>query len=236
MPDALEAVIFDLWGTLVPYPPAEMRSVADGMAEIVGAPREPFASAWGAAFRARATGLPIDESLRSICQDLGVEPPPGSIARAVASRVAALRLIFRPRPDAVSTLEQLRMRGLLVGLVTDCTTDVPELWDASPLAPLVDGTVFSAVERTQKPDPRMYEVACERLGVLPTHCLYVGDGNSDELNGAEAVGMRAVQLRPGDTDAPRWAGPGIAVLAAVVEIVDAGTAGGGATGTATRLA
>ena len=113
---------------------------------------------------------------------------------------------------------------------------MPGLWAASPLAPLVDGAVFSAVEGMQKPDRRMYELACERLAVAPGRCLYVGDGNSDELNGAVSAGMRAVQLRPGDTDAPPWEGTQIAALGAAVELVDAIADTGAATGTATTLA
>jgi putative hydrolase of the HAD superfamily len=44
-------------------------------------------------------------------------------------------------------------------------------------------------------DPRIYEIACERLGVEAGDCLFVGDGANDELPGAERVGMAAVQLR-----------------------------------------
>ncbi len=221
MAGSLEAVIFDLWGTLVPYPPAEMRRVADRMAEIVGAPPAEFATAWAGEFAARAIGRPLEESIEGICRTLGVEPRPEAISEAVAYRVGALGALFRPRADAVPTVEQLKARGLKLGLITDCTADVPEFWAASPLSPLVDATVFSAVEGMQKPDRRMYELACARLAVLPDRCLYIGDGNSDELNGAVSAGMRAVQLRPGDTDAPTWDGPGIPALAEVIELVDA---------------
>jgi putative hydrolase of the HAD superfamily len=227
---ALDAVIFDLWGTLVPYPPAEMRRVTDRMAEIVGAPTAEFAAAWSGEFAARAIGRPLETSIQGICETLDVEPQPEMIAQAVAYRIAALGDLFRPRADAVTTLEQLKKRGLKLGLITDCTVDVPGFWAASPLSPLVDGTVFSAVEGMQKPDRRMYELACRRLAVAPDRCLYVGDGNSDELNGAVSGGMRAVQLRPGDTDAPTWDGPGIPSLAVVVELVDASASAGIATG------
>ena len=44
-----------------------------------------------------------------------------------------------------------------------------------------------------KPDPRIYELALEQLGVEPREAIFVGDGANDELAGAERVGMRAVQ-------------------------------------------
>src|SRR5664279_1518197 len=235
MGGSFEAVIFDLWGTLVPYPPMEMRKVADGMAEIVGAPQDDFAAAWGAAFAPRATGYPLDQSLREICRALAVDATAGAIAAALAFRFESHRQLFRPRADARAALERLAARGLMLGLITDCTADVPGLWAASPLAPLVDATVFSAVEGMQKPNRRMYELACARLGVLAEQCLYIGDGNSDELNGAVSAGMRAVQLRPGDTDAPLWDGAWIGSLSDTVGLVDAAAGSGGATGIPTTL-
>jgi putative hydrolase of the HAD superfamily len=96
---------------------------------------------------------------------------------------------------------------------------VPALWQESPLAPLVDVAVFSCSERIKKPDPRIYEHACERLGVRPQDCLYVGDGGSDELRGATAVGMRAIQIRPGDTEPYAWDGPVVSRLHEVAALV-----------------
>ena len=46
-----------------------------------------------------------------------------------------------------------------------------------------------------KPDPEIYNLACERLGISPTKTVFVGDGGFDELQGATAVGMRPVQAR-----------------------------------------
>jgi putative hydrolase of the HAD superfamily len=235
MGGSFEAVIFDLWGTLVAYPRAEMRRVVDQMAEILAAPPEAFASAWAGEFTSRAEGFPLEQSLEDICRALGVDAPSSAIADALASRLAVHRELFRPRPDALDTLEQLRARGLKLGLITDCTVDVPELWAMCALAPLVDGAVFSAIEGMRKPNRRMYELACDRIGVLPERCLYVGDGESDELNGAVSVGMRAVQLRPGDSVAPLWQGAWVAALSFVVELVDAPAGTGAATGSATTL-
>ncbi len=52
-----------------------------------------------------------------------------------------------------------------------------------------------------KPDPAIYQLACQRLGVIPEDCRYVGDGGSNELTGADASGMRAVLIAPSYDDA-----------------------------------
>ena len=82
--------------------------------------------------------------------------------------------------------------------------------------------MFSCYEGMRKPDPRIYRIACERLGVEAGQCLFVGDGANDELPGAERVGMGAVQLRiPGEALAPEavaWTGRQVASLGGVLAI------------------
>ena len=58
----------------------------------------------------------------------------------------------------------------------------------------IDTTVFSCAVGRRKPDPLLYRLACDGLGVPPGDCVYVGDGGSGELSGAAAFGMRAVLL------------------------------------------
>jgi putative hydrolase of the HAD superfamily len=120
----------------------------------------------------------------------------------------------------VSTLEELRRRGHKLGLITVCSTEVAELWEATPFRGLFDSTVFSAEVGISKPDPRIYELCCEQLGVRPGECLFVGDGANYELPGAEQVGMTALQLRaPGeDLTEPgkEWKGSSVERLAEVL--------------------
>ena len=43
-----------------------------------------------------------------------------------------------------------------------------------------------------KPDTAIYELACDRLGVDVSAAVFVGDGGSDELRGADAAGLKAI--------------------------------------------
>ena len=89
-----------------------------------------------------------------------------------------------------------------------CSSDVEEAWDETELASHLDEVVLSCTVGLTKPDPRIYELACERLEVSPGDCLFVGDGANDELAGAERVGMRAVcVLPPGPRRADLARGP-----------------------------
>ena len=127
-----------------------------------------------------------------------------------------------PRPDALPTLETLRRRGHLLGMISVCTEDVPQVWDETPLGREFDAAVFSCEVGVSKPDRRIYEVACERLAVEAADCLFVGDGANDELPGAERAGMAALQLRtPGEPLTPEgetWTGASIERLSQVLEL------------------
>jgi hypothetical protein len=95
------------------------------------------------------------------------------------------------------------------------------LWHGSPLGAMVDVHVFSCTEGVMKPDRRIFEVATTRLGVEANECIYIGDGADDELEGAQAVGMDAILLRPGDTSPPqRLSGPELASLSQVLTVLD----------------
>jgi putative hydrolase of the HAD superfamily len=127
---------------------------------------------------------------------------------------------LEPRPDALDTLAELRRRGLQLGLISVCSQDVPHVWDETAFAGALDEVVFSCDVGISKPDPRIYEIACERLGVEPADCLFVGDGANEELPGAERVGMTAVQLRaPGEPLTPEgeaWTGRSVERLGEVL--------------------
>lgn len=217
---ATQAVIFDLWGTLVPFQAAAAAQLVETMAEPLSVPADAFARVWAADFDRRATG-DLEDSLRRVCRTLGAAPPDAAIAEALLRRISFHRACFTPRPDAAPTLGEFRTLGLKLGLITDCSSEVPELWASSPLAALVDAALFSCAERIKKPDRRIYELACSRLGVVTSACIYVGDGGSDELVGASAVGMRAIQLRTADTEPHPWQGESVSSFTELLQLVAA---------------
>jgi putative hydrolase of the HAD superfamily len=213
------AVIFDLWQTLVPWDVDAANRFYDRMADTVGVERGSFREAWLSGRPGRETGLIVDH-LRRLLADLAVE---GDVDELLALRREWTKRSLVPRPDALPTLSELRRRGHALGLISVCSQDVPEVWEETAFAGMLDELVFSCEVGISKPDPRIYEIACERLEVEPADCLFVGDGANDELPGAERAGMTAVQLRaPGEAltpDGEAWSGRSIATLSDVLELV-----------------
>lgn len=63
----------------------------------------------------------------------------------------------------------------------------------SILYPFFDAICLSFDEGIQKPNPAIFKKCIEKLDVKADECLYVGDGGSNELEAAEAIGMKVVQ-------------------------------------------
>lgn len=200
-----EAVIFDLFGTLVPeFPRSDFYDVVRHMAEVLGAQPEAFVELWTETAVLRQTGAypgGIEENVLAICAALGMASPSDeALARAIAPRAEMYARWFYPRPGALETLREVQARGYPVGLISMCAPDTPAMWRASALAPFVDVEVFSSETGLRKPERAIYLFACERLGVSAERCLYCGDGAYSELSGAEALGMTAVEIREPDLD------------------------------------
>jgi putative hydrolase of the HAD superfamily len=225
------AVIFDLFGTLIDnFHVDDYQAVLDEMVIALNAPREQFSATWIDSFIERVTGTPptLEEGIAEVCRRIGVEPSNGQIAAAARVRLAYSQRVLATRPHSLDTLAEIKRRGVGMALISDCTWEIPALWDGTPLAEFFKATVFSCDVGTKKPDRRMYELACMQLAVKPQDCLYIGDGASTELTGARAVGMQALQIRaPEETEehygrnqAEPWKGPRISHIAQVLDYLE----------------
>jgi putative hydrolase of the HAD superfamily len=214
------AVVFDLWQTLAVFDADSARALYRRMAARVRVPEKRFVEAWDEQSVERSI-RPLVDTIRAVCARLGLgEREVEELAR-MRHEWASSGIAFRP--DAEATVSALRERGHMLGLITVCSEDSAVAWNASSLARRFDAAVFSCYEGIRKPDPRIYRTACERLGVDPGECLFVGDGANDELPGAEAVGMAAVQLHvPGEPQAAgaeAWPGAQVSSLGEVLALL-----------------
>jgi putative hydrolase of the HAD superfamily len=194
--EPVEAVIFDLWGTLVDWPLDAWNTYKRDFATRLGMEHDRFDVLWQETYPLRETGR-LAESLRLFGADDGLA------AEFARRRYEIIHEALVPRPGALETLDELRARGFRLGLISVCSDEVPQAWPETPFADRFDVAVFSAVCGLMKPDPRIYLLAAERLAVDPATCVFVGDGANDELAGAERVGMQPVLIH-GPDEVPFW--------------------------------
>ena len=194
-PKTYEAVMFDLYGTLIDLPGAQEQGRVR-MAKILGIEVDRFREAWGRFRSQRDTGLlTVEESIAATAEYLGVVVEPDQIRAARAVRYQSMRAQLEPRPGAINLLKTLKTQGYGLALLSNCSIEIPEMWGETPFAPLIETCVFSASEGISKPNSEIFVRAFSRLGVAPEKVLYVGDGDSDELEAAGRAGMTPWLLR-----------------------------------------
>ncbi|MEV6811404.1 HAD family hydrolase [Micromonospora sp. NPDC051296] len=225
-----QAVLFDFFGTLTR--PVQRGDGHRTTAELLGCPLDTFVEVLDRSFYERASGRfgSAEATLRWVCEQAGVRPPEEALRAAVAARHRAVRADTRLRDDAVPTLRALRKRGVRTGVISDCTHELPVFLPELAVAPLLDVRIFSIQLGCCKPDSALYLAACARLGVHPQDCLYVGDGGSQELTGAQRAGMSAVRLAAPDLADhlvfnvdTGWAGRMLGTLGEVLDVVETAT-------------
>ncbi|KKD08859.1 HAD family hydrolase [Streptomyces sp. WM6386] len=94
---------------------------------------------------------------------------------------------WQPYPDAAEVLRTLRERGIGVGIVSNIGWDLRPVFREHGLDPYVDAYALSYEHGVQKPDPRLFALACESLGADPRGTLMVGDDRRAD-GGAAALG------------------------------------------------
>jgi putative hydrolase of the HAD superfamily len=126
-----KAVIFDLWGTLVPGMPfQEYQLVLGRMASSLSVPPYDFNRVWFETARERNIGVikSIENNMIYICEQLRARAGDAEIRRATQYRLDFTAQTMRPRPGAIETLSWLRSQGFKVGLVSNCSCDTPVVW------------------------------------------------------------------------------------------------------------
>jgi putative hydrolase of the HAD superfamily len=191
----LDAVTFDANGTLVrlvdPVPQLEHVLKALGVERPASAIRHAF-EAEGRVYAGRAAEAHQPAAFAALQRECtGVflaelavdEIDPGEF---VPSYVEAMQ--FERLPGVRRSLRRVRRCGIELAVVANFDLTLRQRLGELSLLPLLSAVVTPADAGVAKPDPRIFELALERLGVSPDRALHIGDGVVDE-EGASAAGM-----------------------------------------------
>jgi putative hydrolase of the HAD superfamily len=190
----LDAVTVDGYGTLV--------TLIDPVPSLVGSlaerrvDRDP--EVVGAAFRAevdyyRPRSLDGRDAeslaeLRLACTGVFLQAAATDIEPEsfIDAFIASIR--FEPIAGAVETLASLRARGIDLAVVSNWDVGLEEHLERLGAARLFSTIVTSAEAGAAKPDPAIFRVALDRLGVDPARAVHIGD-EPEDAEGAAAAGL-----------------------------------------------
>lgn len=120
-------------------------------------------------------------------------------ARVDGVAISAVELMERvalaslPRASMVNAVRKLREHGFRTAALTNNWVSEDQTRKMDLLRAEFDVFVESAIEGVRKPDPRIYEIACERLGVAPSEAIFLDDLGPN-LKPARAMGMHTIKV------------------------------------------
>jgi putative hydrolase of the HAD superfamily len=211
------AVFFDVGNTLL-YPHPSVSRVCEEILRAAGHGRDLEAieslmplvdEYYEDRFRADDTFWTSEEATSGVwvgmysllCRRLGIEEEAEHLARMVYDEFGKPER-WAAFDDVAPALRHLRAAGVKVGVISNWDGRLGHLLDGLGLTPLIDTVVSSASVGLHKPDPRIFALACERLGVEPAACAHVGDHFYSDVLGARAAGLYAVMIDRAGTGCP----------------------------------
>ena len=188
------AVLFDLGGVVLGSPLQAIRAYGaslgyapDAINRVVA--RTAPTGAWSRLERGELTLERFYGEFEADCRAAGLAID----ARLMMARMADASA---PRPAMLEAVRRLRAAGFRTGALTNN-------WAAAEPTGARDGTralrahfdlfVESSVEGLRKPDPAIYRLACERLGVTPRAVVFLDDIGAN-LKPARALGMATIKV------------------------------------------
>jgi putative hydrolase of the HAD superfamily len=193
-----QAVIFDLGGTLARSTTwSGYADAARKMAALLSAPVEDFVKLWFEQSSGLGTGVysSYQVYIKHLCEQLHLNAQDNIIELAAVIPFSVVKNdVMVPRNGAIEVLTYLKSHGYKTGLISDCGPELPVFWDDTPFAPLIDIAIFSCSVGMNKGDPRIFQIAVEKLAINPHNCLYIADGMRNELANAAKLGMHALQI------------------------------------------
>ena len=202
MRPAPRAVLFDAGNTLIAL---DYERLASGVSRAVGrevsSERLRSGSAEAAGALERATGTDRERAaayLESLFLLSGVRADELESVRAEVVRLHRERhLWIGVEPGTVDALDELRRRGLRLGVVSNSDGKVAEALAAAGLRQHFEVVVDSTLAGVEKPDPRIFAVALETMGIDAAETVYVGDVYEVDVVGARRAGLFPVLLDAG---------------------------------------
>ncbi|WP_372872850.1 HAD-IA family hydrolase [Shewanella sp.] len=133
------------------------------------------------------------ETLKSGLRHFGLSHEDANAgAEQVMAEFVHARSNFRVPDSTLQLLSKLKRRYPLIGL-TNGNVDPTRIG----LQGVLDFVLSAGDGNRMKPHPDLFAIGCDRLGILPSALLHVGDSHSADVQGALRAGCQAVLLNPG---------------------------------------
>lgn len=191
--NGIEVVFFDLFFTLITPRYNEFRN-ENYVLGITKEEWEKYAED-ESLYLERATGKEVNPQkiIESIVGKIGMKVSENQINEILELRENRFKKsLIDVDSKVLNTLLEIKKSGKKLCLISNADIIDVMYWDESPLSKLFDGRIFSYEVGYLKPQSEIYEIALEKMNTTPYKCIFIGDGGSNELEGAKKLGMKTI--------------------------------------------
>jgi putative hydrolase of the HAD superfamily len=191
-----KAVVFDLFHTLT-SPESTWGAGRRMTYEMLGVGREAWDEQLHRKSHDRLVGLKRNafEIVAEMAHNIDPSISDDRIKAATENRIARFAAALQEIPDeTLEVLEYLKARGKRLGLISNADVMEVAAWGQSKIKHFFNSTIFSCEAGCMKPEKEIYENCLRELGVSPFESVFVGDGGSNELEGAKNIGMMTIMI------------------------------------------
>ena len=208
----IEAVFFDLYHTLVRYEPPQEELEAKALKDfgintnpdlfnmpMVMANEFIYQEIARCPLSKRSreeTNALYTQFQRIVLKEAGIEPDERLIL-GMLGKMQQFKTKLVLFDDVAPTLNDLKSRGLILGLISNVERDLTATINELGLPSWLDIVVTSLDAGFSKPQPEIFEEAVRRAGVQPSQAVYVGDQYQIDCVGAERAGMKGILVDRG---------------------------------------
>lgn len=130
-------------------------------------------------------------------QDAGApEPTIAEIITRIYERHQREHLWSWLDPTAPKVFAELKKRGYRLGVISNSDGSIAAAMKKFGVSHSFDCIIDSHVVGVQKPDPRIFALALQQLGLPAERCAYVGDNYDRDVIGARGAGLLPVLIDP----------------------------------------
>ncbi|MED1902237.1 HAD family hydrolase [Bacillus sp. 22475] len=214
----IKAIVFDLWETLIPFPKSLKTKAFLETAKTLNYEPSQLKPHWEATRRIRET-INLEDYFYYLRNEINANWSDHTIKQAMEVRKSIHGSAFE-NPDvyALYVFYTLQKKGIKTAVISNCSSDVREMLMSSQIGPLIDEVILSSEVGIMKPDVSIYKIASDRLNVPANQCIFLGDGNDNELDGAKKAGMNSILMNRGYDRG--WNGSGINQLSDILMEVE----------------
>ncbi|MFA5797307.1 MAG: HAD family hydrolase [Candidatus Woesearchaeota archaeon] len=189
----IKAIIFDLWGTLFESD-ATTLPFEEFATKLGRTYRNPeFYTVFSETFMAHPI-THIEQTMHEFTKNIGVDVNEGLIhelCEIFKKNGTVRKYAF---PETIAVLQELKKRYKIAILSNTTNISMKQIFEKFPLYELVDEIILSYEVGMQKPDPRIYEIALEKLSVSKDEVIMVGDSLRLDVQSAEDFGIKGILI------------------------------------------